>query len=92
MTSRRAEAETGSQKDPAAEAEELRNEIERTREELGDTVEALAHKADVRAHAQEKVAEIKQQAAQAKERPFPVAAVVLGVVIAAGVLWRLRSR
>jgi len=58
--------------------EELRREIERTRRELGETVDALSHKTDV-----------KQRVS---DNPFPLAAVVGGVIAAVIVLRLIRRR
>ncbi len=94
-------------KDPAVEAEELREEIEETRAELGDTVEKLSEKADVKAQAQAKVDETKQQAqakvdeakrqtqakaGQVKENPAPVAAIAGGIAALVLLLWIVRRR
>ena len=83
-------------KDPAVEAEELREEIEETRADLGDTVEHLSEKADVKAQAQAKVDETKQQAQakvdQVKENPAPVAGIAGGIAALLLLLWIVRRR
>lgn len=84
------------EKDPAVEAEELREEIEETRGELGDTVEQLSEKADVKAQAQAKVDDAKQQAQakaeQVKENPAPVAGIAGGIAALILLLWIIRRR
>lgn len=84
------------EKDPAVEAEELREEIEETRGELGDTVEQLSEKADVKAQAQAKVDETKRQAQakaeQVKENPAPVAGIAGAIAALILLLWIVRRR
>lgn len=93
-----------------SETERLRAEIEHTREQLGETVQALAYKADVPARARDKLHETREAAelkarrvaAQAaatipgpvRQRPAPVAAAVLAVLLGLlGLrLWRSRQR
>ena len=66
---------------PDAGIDELQADIDETREQLGETVDALADKLDVKAHAADAVDEVKRH-------PAIPAAVVLGAVAVAVVLWR----
>jgi ElaB/YqjD/DUF883 family membrane-anchored ribosome-binding protein len=66
------------------EPEEIQRAIAQTREQLGETVEALARKTDVKAQARHKLEETK---ASVSENPIPF--VVVGVLTAGFLVWRL---
>jgi hypothetical protein len=84
--------------------EALRAEIKQTRAELGETVQALTAKADVKARAKDSVEQTKQRvksqvavatgkATDAVRRSrAPIAALLIGVVAAAGVVLIVRGR
>ena len=86
---------------PDAGVADIQADIERTRKELGDTVGALSEKLDVKERAKEKVAETKERvvetthsvgriATQPKVTAPVIAALVVGAVAVAVVIWRRR--
>ncbi|GAA2099091.1 DUF3618 domain-containing protein [Actinomadura alba] len=86
---------------PAAETEELRENIAHTRDELGATVAALAQKADVKGRAKDKAAQLKGNVAgrarkAASHASTPVvrrgAAVAVAGAGTGAVAWWVRQR
>jgi len=87
---------------PDAGIGDLEADIEATRKELGDTVEALSAKLDVKQQAKDKVDQTKARVVEKAhaaqhvvtdnpERSLPVAAIVMALVVAVGiVVWRRR--
>ena len=86
---------------PDAGVADIQADIERTRKELGDTVGALSEKLDVKERAKEKAAETKERviekthtvgriATQPKVTAPVIAALVVGAVAVAVVVWRRR--
>jgi hypothetical protein len=86
---------------PDADVADIQADIERTRKELGDTVGALSGKLDVKERAKEKAAEAKERvvetthavgrvATQPKVSTPVIAALVVGAVAVAVVIWRRR--
>lgn len=87
---------------PDAGMEDIEADIEATRRELGETVEALSAKLDVKQQAKDKVDETKHRVvekahtaqhvvADNQQKSIPVAAFVVAVVVAVGVVvWRRR--